>query len=173
MPAARPFVSECTTLIPAAAGRPGITLAPMTAEDAGIIGRRLAAIDPWARLGFDAARFADFLAAAEDGAFRFKVLSGTDRAGAVVVRFPWLSGPYLNILGVVPDFQRRGIGAATLAWLEGEARQAAARNVWLCVSAFNADARVFYERHGYGCAAALEDLVKDGEDEILMRKRMG
>jgi ribosomal protein S18 acetylase RimI-like enzyme len=30
----------------------------------------------------------------------------------------------------------------------------------------------FYRRSGYGEAARLNDLIKDGEDEILMRKRL-
>ena len=172
MTAARPFAAQRYTLIEAAAGAPEFALAPMTADEAGMLGRDLAAIDPWARFGFDAARFTSFLATAEDGAVRFKILAGGDCAGAVVVRLPWLGGPYLNILGVLPAFQRRGIGAAALAWLEAEARWAGARNIWLCVSAFNAGARAFYERHGYQPAAQLADLVMEGEDEVLMRKRL-
>jgi GNAT superfamily N-acetyltransferase len=117
-----PFASE-TSLIRAAADHPEITLARMTTEDATIIGTGLAEIDPWTRLDFAGERFANFLAADGDGAFRFKILFGAERAGAVVVRFPWLSGPYLNILGILPAFQRRGVGALALTWLENESRR--------------------------------------------------
>jgi ribosomal protein S18 acetylase RimI-like enzyme len=166
-----PFASE-TSLIRAAADHPEITLARMTTEDATIIGTGLAEIDPWARLDFAGERFANFLAAEGDGAFRFKILFGAERAGAVVVRFPWLSGPYLNILGILPAFQRRGVGALALTWLENESRRVAARSIWLCVSSFNVAARAFYERHGYRVAAQLDDLINDGKNEMLMRKKI-
>jgi diamine N-acetyltransferase len=172
MTARQPFAAERYTLLEASRQAPEVALLPMVEDDAQSLGRDLAAIDPWARFGLSAARFAAFLAATEDGAVRFKIIADTERAGAVVVRYPWLGGPYLNILGVLPPFQGRGIGAAVLDWLEAEAHRAAARNTWLYVAGFNGRARALYERNGYRFAARLEDLVMEGEDEILMRKRL-
>jgi ribosomal protein S18 acetylase RimI-like enzyme len=40
------------------------------------------------------------------------------------------------------------------------------------VSASNVGAQSFYRRYGYSEAARLDELIKDGEDEILMRKRL-
>ena len=39
-------------------------------------------------------------------------------AGAVSIRFPWLKGPYLELLALLPPFQRQGIGAGILTWFE-------------------------------------------------------
>ena len=117
-----PFASE-TSLIRAAADHPEITLARMTTEDATIIGTGLAEIDPWTRLDFAGERFANFLAADGDGAFRFKILFGAERqvpsscafrGSAVRISTSWAS---------CPPFQRRGVGALALTWLENESRR--------------------------------------------------
>jgi GNAT superfamily N-acetyltransferase len=88
----------------------------------------------------------------------------------VSVRSPWLKGPYLELLALLPKAQGQGIGANILAWFEQEALKAGARNLWVCASLFNTRALRFYERHGFEQAATLPGLVADGYDEILLRK---
>ena len=92
--------------------------------------------------------------------------------GAAVIRPGWLRGPYLQFLGVVPGFQRRGLGGALLAWMEREARAAKERILWVAASEINTDAIRLYERHGFTQTAKLDDLAWDGRAEILMRKRL-
>ncbi len=99
------------------------------------------------------------------------VSSGGQLAGAVVIVCPWLAGPYLQMLAVLPPFQNLGIGAAILAWYEAEAR-GHFRNLWLCMSGFNANAQRFYLAHGYERAAIIPELMRAGDDELLMRKRL-
>jgi ribosomal protein S18 acetylase RimI-like enzyme len=144
----------------------------MTPEQAHVLGAALAAIDPWARFGTQVERLQGFLATVEANAPRFQVRYGGEVAGVIVVRHPWLHGPYLNLLGLLPAYQARGIGARLLDWFEVEAR-GQFRNLWLCVSSYNTGAQRFYATHGYEVAACLDALVKDGFDEILMRKRLG
>ncbi len=133
----------------------------------------MSTIDPWARLGGVAERMARGLAEPAPGARAFALHCEQTLAGAALVRSPWMAGPYLNILAVFPSHQKRGLGAAVIDWLVAEARAAEARNVWLCVSAFNADARRFYEANGFRQAAHLEGLIVDHESEVLMRRRLG
>lgn len=156
------------------AGKAGqrIVLALATQEDAALIGARLASIDPWARLGVGAGALTAFLAASNDMRRCFTILDDARPAGTVAVLNPWLAGPYLNLLGLFPDFQGRGLGSAALDWLEAEASAARARNCFLCVSAFNDRAIAFYKGAGYEQAGRLDGLVVDGEDELLMRKRL-
>ena len=149
-----------------------IAVAAMTPEAAAILGPAIAAIDPWARVSYDPARLTGFFAALETGAPRYQIRVGDDLAGAMVVRCPWLSGPYLNILGLLPEFQGRGIGDAALGWFETEARTAKFRNIWLCVSSYNTGAQRFYVAHGFSATATLDALTLDAFDEILMRKRL-
>jgi ribosomal protein S18 acetylase RimI-like enzyme len=149
-----------------------VTLDLTTPEEAGAFGGELVAMDPWARLGSRAESLARSLAESHLEKRCFTVRYGSERAGVVVIRFPWLGGPYLNLLAILAPYQGKGIGRATLDWMESEARATSARNCWLCVSAFNSAAIGFYKGCGYCPAALLDDLIKDGEDELLMRKRI-
>ena len=130
----------------------------------------IVAIPPWSVVDYPAAAMARFLATSGDGASRYRVEVGGVEAGAVSIRFPWLKGPYLELLAILPRFQSQGLGASILAWLEQEAIGLGARNVWVCAASFNAGAVRFYERHGFRPAATLPGLVADGYDEILLRK---
>lgn len=130
----------------------------------------IVAMPPWSVVDYPAAAMARFLAASGDGASRYRVEVGGMEAGAVSLRFPWLKGPYLELLALLPRFQGQGLGASILAWLEQEAIRLGARNLWVCAASFNAGAVRFYERHGFRPAATLPGLAADGFDEILLRK---
>src|SRR5207248_4635940 len=106
-----------------------------------------------------------------DGTIRYQIECGAELAGAVIILSSWLAGPYLQMLAIMPAYQNRGIGAAILVWFESEARDHF-RNLWLCVSACNVHAQRFYRMHGYQRVATLEGLLRDGDDELLMRKRL-
>lgn len=148
-----------------------VTLEPLVAGEADVLGAAFAAIDPWAAYRRTPAQLAGFFAGAEPDCCRRGIRSDGRLVGVVVVRSPWLLGPYLQFLGLMPGHQGGGAGAAVLAWMEREAGRDT-RNLWLCVSGINTRARVFYERHGYRLAATLEGLAEDGMDELLMRKRL-
>jgi ribosomal protein S18 acetylase RimI-like enzyme len=129
----------------------------------------VAAIPPWSVMQYPAEAMARYLAS-DDGASRYRIELGGETAGAVAVRYPWLKGPYLELLAVLPPAQGRGIGATVLDWFEREGSRLGARNLWVCASSFNRRALRFYERHGFKPAATLPGLVADGYDEILLRK---
>lgn len=172
MPGHAPFCGLDYVIGSSRAGAPTIALRQTTRADAEALGPELAAMNPWARLGISGGLMTGFLAASDANKRCFSIWHGATRAGVIVVRSPWLAGPYLNLLGVLAPYQQKGIGRAALAWLEAEAVAAGARNCFLCVSAFNTAAHAFYRRNGYDDAVPLTNLVKDGEDEILMRKRL-
>jgi diamine N-acetyltransferase len=130
----------------------------------------IVAIPPWSVMSYPADAMARFLAASDGGASRYLVEVGGEEAGAVSVRFPWLKGPYLELVALLPRFQSQGIGASILAWFEQEGLRLGARNLWVCASSFNARALRFYGRHGFQPAATLPGLVADSYDEILLRK---
>jgi diamine N-acetyltransferase len=125
---------------------------------------------PWSVMNYPVDAMVRFLATPDDGAARYLVEVEGEQAGAVSVRSPWLKGPYLELLALLPKAQGQGIGASILAWFEQEALKLGARNLWVCASSFNADALRFYGRHGFDPAATLPGLVADGCDEILLRK---
>jgi diamine N-acetyltransferase len=130
----------------------------------------IAAIEPWSVMNYPADRIAAFLASADGGTYRYVVSMNGKESGMVSVRHPWLKGPYLELLALLPEAQNQGIGSSIMAWFETAALQHGARNLWVCASSFNMRALRFYERHGFASAAMLPGLVDDGYDEILLRK---
>jgi GNAT superfamily N-acetyltransferase len=130
----------------------------------------MASMDPWRRLGYGVSALQRYLVTDSPALVRHEIAVEGECAGVVAVRAPWLRGPYLELLAVLPAHQGRGIGAAVLRWLEAEA--APARNLWVMVSAFNEGARRFYARHGFVEVGAVPGLVREGFDEVLMRKAL-
>jgi diamine N-acetyltransferase len=153
-------------------GRPIISLSPISSDEAQTLGEAFAAIDPWARYPYPASALQTYFAAHEPGAPRYAIRCGESIAGAVGLRFNWLRGPYVQFLGLLPSQQSRGTGTRVLQWLETDARKHSARNLWVAASDFNTDAVKFYERSGFQRVAALDDLVRDGRTELLLRKKL-
>jgi len=148
----------------------GARLVPLEHGAIAPLAAAIVAIPPWSVMRYSADALARFLAEPDGGVSRYLVQVGGEQAGAVSVRFPWLKGPYLELLALLPPFQGRGIGSAVLGWFEQEGIRLGARNLWVCASSFNTNGLRFYRRHGYQPAATLTGLVADGYDEILLRK---
>src|SRR5262245_14474110 len=134
------------------------------------VAAKIAAIAPWSAMNYPADALARFLAAPDSGTSRYLVKVEGAEAGVMSVRFPWLKGPYLELLALLPPFQHRGLGASLMAWFEREGLNLGARNLWVCASSFNHGALRFYGRQGFKPAATLQGLVTDGYDEVLLRK---
>jgi GNAT superfamily N-acetyltransferase len=166
----RPFRSERYEIGTSRDGQ-AVQLQRMTAPAADELGPKTAAIGPWAYYGSNAGSITAAFKNRGDGAVCYQVHCGADLVGAVVICCPWLAGPYLQLLAIMPAHQNRGIGATILSWFEAEARDHY-RNLWLCVSAFNVAAHRFYRSHGFERVATLAGLLRDGDDELLMRKRL-
>lgn len=143
----------------------------MTQRDAGLLGAAFASMEPWSGYRISAEVLASFLGKVEQGGMRFAIRLDGALVGAVVIREPWLLGPYLQFLGLLSGRQGMGLGKVVLDWM-ATAAPAGTRNLWLCVTASNVRARAFYEREGFVHAARLSDLVADGTDELLMRRRL-
>ena len=155
------------------ADRPGraIDLRAMSDAHSHGLAVAFAQMDPWKRLRQSAETIEGVLRAREPGARSYLIRVDQSPAGAIVVHAPWLLGAYLRFFGILPDYQGAAIGASVLHWLEQEA-QDAYNNLWVCTSAFNARAEGFYDAQGFSRVAVLENLIVEGEDEILLRKRI-
>lgn len=148
-----------------------LMLEALTAPVARSLATALAAIDPWQRMAIPADDLLRFLLDHDPACHRFAITLGGRLVGVVAVRDPFLHGPYLNLLAVLPDWQGLGIGSAVLAWLEARSR-GHRRNLFLCVSTHNPRAAAFYRAHGYVEVGLIEGLALDLSDELLMRKRL-
>jgi ribosomal protein S18 acetylase RimI-like enzyme len=77
---------------------------------------------------------------------------------------------HLNLLGVDPQFQRRGIGRRLLRWLERSALEAGTFDITLEVRAVNHAAQAFYLALGYEPTGRIERYYQGVEDAIRMRR---
>lgn len=156
----------------ALAGGRAASLEPPAAATAAAVAQAMCRIDPWCTLQTPPEQVCAYLLGEDAHCHRRIVRCDGELAGVVAVRSPWLYGPYLNLLAVLPAFQASGIGSALITWTEREAG-AAASNLWVCASDFNARAIAFYERHGFARIGLLPDLIAPGFAEVLLRKRLG
>jgi len=93
-----------------------------------------------------------------------------ETTGVVCVRYPWLRGPYLELLAVFPPHQGKNMGREIVAWIKDECCGVSS-NIWTTVSSFNAPALSFYKNIGFTEIAELSDLVAGGFSEILLQKK--
>jgi ribosomal protein S18 acetylase RimI-like enzyme len=139
------------------------------AEEADVLGHLLADMDPWRTLRYTPEALQRYLLRPDSTLYRYVVTVQANLIGAVCIRYPWLRGAYLELIGLAAAYQARGAGGEILHWLETQTRLAA-RNVWVVVAAFNTGACRFYARHGYSAIGTLTDFVQPGYDEVLLRK---
>ena len=164
--------SENFEVLSCAAGQPSLVLSPISETTAKHLGEAFAAIDPWARYPYPASTLTAYFATVETQAPRYAIHAGDKLVGAIGLRSNWLHGPYIQFLGLLPGQQGVGLGGRVLTWCEEGARSRGARNLWVAASDFNTDAIGFYERFGFGRVAELDDMVRDGRNEVLFRKRL-
>lgn len=146
-----------------------MTPRPLADADIATVAPALAAMDPWLTLGYTAAGLAAYLGRDDAALTRMVVERGGAPAAVLALRRPWLRGPYVELLAVLPAGRGLGLGRQLVGWAAGQG----GGNLWACVSAFNHTARAFYARAGFVEVATLPDLVVDGAEEILLRRRPG
>jgi diamine N-acetyltransferase len=144
------------------------SLRPLPPDLALPAARQLVGLDPWQTLGYRAESLAHYLQRSDASLYKFLVLAAGQSAGVVCCRYPWLFGPFLELLAVYPQFQGQGVGREIIGWLENQ--PGAYTNIWTTVSTFNVRAMNFYTKHGYREVGQLTDLVRAGYDEIFLRK---
>jgi len=137
--------------------------------DESVLARALASLDPWLTLGYQAGGLRRYLAKPDSSLSRYAIVIDEQAAGVVCVRHPWLKGSLLELIAILPPYQRKGLGREVMKWLERESK-GTYRNNWILVSDFNRKARAFYRQLGYRETGRLENLVKPGYDEFLLRK---
>lgn len=143
------------------------SLLPLGLDLAMAAAHQLAGLDPWLTLGYQPEKLTQYLQYPDVSLHKFLVSISGQPAGVVCCRYPWLFGPFLELLALYPQYQGQGYGREILVWLEN---QVASSNLWTSVSAFNVRALKFYTKFGFVAVGVLPDLVLTGFDEILLRK---
>jgi ribosomal protein S18 acetylase RimI-like enzyme len=145
---------------------------PMTAEDRTAVIELLADSDPWKRLGFQAEDWDSYFTPLPQGRDSYVVDEGGKVAGIAVIRQKFLLGDYIELLAVADWARGKGLGGRLLAYVE-TAVFAREKNLFICVSDFNEQARRFYKKQGYHEIGSLPNLLIQGSAEILLRKTRG
>jgi ribosomal protein S18 acetylase RimI-like enzyme len=98
----------------------------------------------------------------------------TAKANEVLVGFAVMEfhedDAHLNLLGVLPHYQRRGVGRRLLSWLEESARVAGTFVIKLEVRASNTSARTFYGSLGYREDGEIAGYYQGRENAVRMSR---
>jgi GNAT superfamily N-acetyltransferase len=135
--------------------------------EAEILAAACVTFDPYLRLGYRAETLAGYLTRPDPALDRYVIETEGHLAGILALRKPWLRGPLIEMLALLPEAQGRGLGGLVLDRCKVEA----GRNLWATVSAFHHPARRFYARAGFEEICALPGIVAEDQDEILLRWR--
>ena len=141
-------------------------------EDRPVLIELLGRSEPWLTLGYEPADWERVFDSFPQGREGYVIESEGMVSGLAVLRPRVLLGDYLEVLAVAATERRKGMGTALLHHVE-KIVFARAKNLLVCVSEFNADARRFYQRHGYQAVGSMPDLLIPGHAELLMRKTVG
>ena len=145
---------------------------PMQAEDRDAVVQLLADSEPWKTLGYTSTDWNRIFCPLPQGRESLVALVDGKVAGVALIREKFLLGDYLELLGVASETRKIGIGAALLAQVERSVF-ARTKNLFACVSDFNATARAFYQKNGYQEIGPMPNFLIPGSSEILLRKTNG
>jgi ribosomal protein S18 acetylase RimI-like enzyme len=88
-----------------------------------------------------------------------------------VLHGAWDRSAYLRLIGVLPAFQRLGIGDCLLQAVEEMAARVV-QDIFLLVTDSNTAGQRFYLRSGYSQVGAIPDYVVKGITELVFYKRL-
>jgi GNAT superfamily N-acetyltransferase len=137
----------------------------LAAGEAELLAEACVGFDPYRRLGYRAETLVAYLSRPDAALQRSALEYDGALIGVVCLRRPWLRGPLLEMLALLPSAQNQGLGGEIVARLQDEA----GANLWATVSDFHTPARRFYARHGFVELCPLPDLVRPGLSELLLR----
>lgn len=126
--------------------------------------------DPWITLGMDY----ELCLSAFGGPFR-EVHTVTDNgtiAGFAVLQLYGSFSGYIQTICVSEEYRGQGLGTALLRYCE-EIILRVSPNIFICVSSFNTRAKKLYCDFGFKPVGELDNFIKEGFSELLLRKTVG
>lgn len=130
----------------------------------------MAASDPWITLGIS---YSECLKAFSGSCKEIFALKEGDRMrGFVILQVCGTFNGYIQTLCVDAGSRGRGLGWKLLEFSESRIHLNSP-NLFICVSSFNQQALKLYYRYGFILVGTLKDFVREGFDELLLRKTIG
>jgi ribosomal protein S18 acetylase RimI-like enzyme len=130
----------------------------------------MASTDPWITLGMD---YQHCLKAFEGDCEEIYVVRDGDRiAGFVILQVCGTFSGYIQTICIAEGHRGKGLGTKLIEFCEKRTLEFSP-NIFICVSSFNKGAQELYLRLGFKLVGVLENFVKEGFDELLLRKTVG
>lgn len=139
-------------------------------EEFGRCALMMVSSEPWIILGFD---YNLCLNAFNGPCKEIYVLENEDEiAGFVILQICGTFSGYIQTICIDERHRGKGFGKKLLLFSE-ERIHKISPNIFICVSSFNKGAIKLYYEFGFKLVGELKDFVKEGFDELLMRKTIG
>jgi len=130
----------------------------------------MAGTDPWITLGLDY----ELCLKAFEGKCKeiYIVKTENEICGFVILQVCGSFSGYIQTICISESYRGRGIGRKLLAFSEERILEFSP-NVFICVSSFNKGAAKLYYDFGFKLVGELENFIKTGYSELLLRKTVG
>jgi len=126
--------------------------------------------DPWITLGMS---FDQCLKAFEGNCKEIYVIEyGKEIAGFVIIQVCGTFSGYIQTICIGENYRGKGFGTRLLQFCESRILKFSP-NVFICVSSFNKGAMKLYYDFGFKLVGELDNFVKEGFTELLLRKSVG
>jgi ribosomal protein S18 acetylase RimI-like enzyme len=126
--------------------------------------------DPWITLGMNY----DMCSKAFEGDLKevYIIRNEKEIVGFVILQIGGTFKGYIQTICIHEAYRGMGLGIKLLQYCE-ERILKISPNIFICVSSFNKGAIKLYERFGFKKIGELENFVKNGFTELLLRKTFG
>jgi len=132
--------------------------------------RMMLKTDPWITLGLG---YDQCIKAFEGDCREIYILRyGKTIAGFVVLQVCGTFSGYIQTVCISEEFRGKGYGTKLLKFCE-ERILKFSPNVFICVSSFNEGAAKLYYKLDFRLVGELENFIKEGYSELLLRKTVG
>jgi ribosomal-protein-alanine N-acetyltransferase len=136
----------------------------------GVCALMMSDTDPWITLGMN---YSQCLNAFEGDCKEVYIVSiENDIVGFVILQVCGTFSGYIQTICIREDSRGQGFGTMLLEFCERRILKFSP-NVFICVSSFNSEAIRLYYEFGFKLVGELDNFVKEGFTELLLRKTVG
>lgn len=130
----------------------------------------MSATDPWITLQMDYGQCLN----AFEGEFKeiYIIEYENNIAGFVILQIAGTFSGYIQTICIGETFRGKGLGKILLRYCEKRVLKISP-NLFICVSSFNKGAIKLYNEFGFKLVGELDNFVKEGFTELLLRKTVG
>jgi ribosomal-protein-alanine N-acetyltransferase len=139
-------------------------------EDFEVCALMMSETDPWITLDMN---YDQCLKAFEGGSKEvYAARLNNEVIGFVIIQISGTFAGYIQTICINKEFRGNGFGKRLLLFCE-ERILKISPNIFICVSSFNKGAIKLYYEFGFKLVGELENFVKEGFNELLLRKTVG